>query len=389
METHLSPGASTSKSISVESNGLSAQRRPSNTEMRQSPIFNMRLTVDRSSGATGQSVMSRRTAIICSSVAGRLASSHTAVADRVDPIVIREKIADAKKMTMPLSLPRQAKVLGEGGFATVYVGHLGEELVACKLVHNATHENTLRYEHNVLRSVSSHPNICTTFGVTMWKDRLVLVTELCDGGDILTTLLNEGPMKEDCARALFQQITDAVWFCHQRGIVHCDIKLENICMTTDPVTGAKKPILLDFGMANRPNSGSLSYAPPETYTTQTVHPQSDVWSLGICLFATTCGFFPFEMATRCDKRYMKVEGRPAYSSLCEFVHGMYRATCVVSDSLRDLIDGMLIASLSERSTLFEVIHSRWISSINIQARVFLDNFHTSENIVSIRQPMVC
>ena len=292
-------------------------------------------------------------------------------------------------MKFPLSLTQHAKVLGDGGFATVYVGHLGGKPVACKVVHRADDENNLRKEYTVLASVCSHPNICTTFGITMYQDRLVLITELCDGGDLITLLLKQGPIKEDRARPLFLQVAEAVSFCHKHGVVHCDIKLENICITTDPATGANKPILLDFGVANRPRSGSGYYAPPETYTTEMVHPQSDVWSLGICLFAMTCGFFPFAMANHHDSRYMRVKRRPDHSSLCEFVHGMYRATSVVSESLRDLIDGMLIVSLSERSTLFEVIHSRWISKIDTQARVFLDNLHTNECIVSIQQPMVC
>tara|TARA_B110001450_G_scaffold11900_1_gene11513 strand:+ start:189 stop:1064 length:876 start_codon:yes stop_codon:yes gene_type:complete len=291
-------------------------------------------------------------------------------------------------MTETLSLERQARVIGEGGFATVCVGNLGGKPVACKMVHERTHEYTLLEENDVLTRVSSHPNICTSFGVTMWEDRLVLMTELCDGGDLMTIVTNEGPMNEDCARPLFRQISDAVWFCHQRGIVHCDIKLENICMTTDPTTGAKKAILLDFGIANQPNSGSAYYAPPETYTAETVHPQGDVWSLGICLFAITCGFFPFETAHHSDQRYTRVQDRQVYSSLCEFVHCMYRITCAASDSLRDLIDGILIASLSERSTLFEVIHSRWISLIDTQTRDFFDNLHTTDNVVSFL-PMVC
>jgi hypothetical protein len=67
---------------------------------------------------------------------------------------------------------------------------------------------------------------------------------------------------------------------------------------------------------------------------------------------------------------------------------MYGITCAASDSLRDLIDGILITSLSERSTLFEVIHSRWISLVDTQTRAFFDNFHTNDNIGSF-PPMVC
>jgi serine/threonine protein kinase len=84
---------------------------------------------------------------------------------------------------------------------------------------------------------------------------LVFVIELCAGGDLLTYVRRRGTLSEDVARELFSQAASAVHYCHRKGIVHRDIKLDNLLLdvvrgsglTSDPPQVTVK--LCDFGVS--------------------------------------------------------------------------------------------------------------------------------------------
>lgn len=144
-----------------------------------------------------------------------------------------------------------------------------------------------------------HPNICQLYEVYNTPSSFYFVCELAENGDLLEFINNHGFFKEKQARRLFTQILSAVEHCHAHGIVHRDMKLENILI--DQAGNAK---LTDFGFAGffDPNSdnrlhewcGSPPYAAPEIFLGSPYYgPEIDVWSLGVVLFAMCTGTLPF------------------------------------------------------------------------------------------------
>lgn len=129
-------------------------------------------------------------------------------------------------------------------------------------------------------------------------DRFYMVMEYAPNGDLLEYINKHGYIYEDEAKKMFRQIVTAVAHCHASGVVHRDLKCENILL--DEQMNVR---VCDFGFAALVQSptvtltthcGSYAYAAPEILTNKPyVGAQSDVWSLGVILYAMTVGRLPF------------------------------------------------------------------------------------------------
>lgn len=144
-----------------------------------------------------------------------------------------------------------------------------------------------------------HPNIATLFELVQHGDRPCIVMEYVDGETVAELLRREGPMRTDRALAVLRQVVDAVAYVHERGIVHRDIKANNVKLTAD---GTAK--LLDFGIARGTTSprltlrgqfiGTLHACAPEQLRGGAADQRSDVWSLGVLLYELVTGRVPFD-----------------------------------------------------------------------------------------------
>ena len=124
---------------------------------------------------------------------------------------------------------------------------------------------------------------------------LFLVTEYCNGGDLMSENL---PLPDSVAACYIKQIAAALKFCHDNGVVHCDVKLENVMKASD---GSLK--LGDFGYSkaldptiprNRKALGTLDYQAPEIVDREPQSGAVDVWALGVLTVELVCGRAPFE-----------------------------------------------------------------------------------------------
>ncbi|CAI5521766.1 unnamed protein product [Closterium sp. Naga37s-1] len=160
-----------------------------------------------------------------------------------------------------------------------------------------------------MESLQGHRNVLPLLGLYEDEKSVYILTELCDGGDIFSLIVQTGGIPERAAAMIFAQVADAVRWCHAHRIAHRDIKPENVLITTiaaagapdSPDAGARlEARLADFGLAMeiprgfslRGAVGSAPYEAPEVLAGDLYSFGADIWSLGVLLYATISAKWP-------------------------------------------------------------------------------------------------
>ncbi|TMS38733.1 hypothetical protein L596_005389 [Steinernema carpocapsae] len=196
------------------------------------------------------------------------------------------------------------KKLGSGTYGKVSLAydHKTDREVAVKLIKKSAIENKqdlvrIRREIRIM-SALHHPNIIQIYEVFENKDKIILVMEYANGGELYDYVSTHGSLPEAEARRIFRQITSAVLYCHKHKVAHRDLKLENILLD-----GRNNAKIADFGLSNYFSEknllntfcGSPLYASPEIINgTPYRGPEVDCWSLGILLYTLVYGSMPFD-----------------------------------------------------------------------------------------------
>jgi TolB-like protein/tRNA A-37 threonylcarbamoyl transferase component Bud32 len=146
-------------------------------------------------------------------------------------------------------------------------------------------------------SALDHPNICTIHQIAETEDGRSYIVMAAYDGETLRARLGRGPMPQQEALEIGEQIARALDAAHERGIVHRDVKPDNVFLTREGVVK-----LLDFGLARTADSrmsgpgaveGTVAYMSPEQASGQQADQRSDVWALGVILFEMLAGGRPF------------------------------------------------------------------------------------------------
>ncbi|MBP7690833.1 MAG: serine/threonine protein kinase [Anaerolineales bacterium] len=200
--------------------------------------------------------------------------------------------------------------LGQGGMAVVHKAQdlsLGR-LVAVKILReNLTSdpEFLARFQQEARAAANlAHPNIVTVHDFGRDGGRYYIVMEYIEGQDLKDLIKDGAPFAIDRAVDLAVQICAGVGYAHRAGLVHCDIKPQNILVTAD---GRVK--ITDFGIARalanlRPGEttdvvwGSPQYYSPEQAAGEHPTPASDVYSVGVVMFEMLAGRLPFVASTQ-------------------------------------------------------------------------------------------
>ncbi|KAG4100259.1 Pkinase-domain-containing protein [Neocallimastix lanati (nom. inval.)] len=249
------------------------------------------------------------------------------------------------------------KTVGEGNFAKVKLAKhklTGVE-VAIKIIDKTRiDEKKLGklYREVKIMKFLNHPNIVKLFEVIETKNTLFLVMEYSSGGELYDYLVVHGRMKEKEARVKFRQILSAVNYCHNKRVIHRDLKAENLLL--DANFDIK---IADFGFSNYydPESkldtfcGSPPYAAPELFQGKRyTGPEVDIWSLGVILYVLTTGCLPFDGKNLQEMR----------ESVCR---GKYRIPFYLSDSCEKLLRKFLVRDPYKRASLEMLIDDPWIN----------------------------
>ena len=196
------------------------------------------------------------------------------------------------------------RMLGKGVFGKVSLAmhKLTRKLVAVKSMNKRhlnqeSHLRKVRQEVQILQR-TRHQNVVKLYETFESNKHGIFVMELCCGGDLLNYVRKRRRLKESVAKFIFKQIIEGIQHVHQRGILHRDIKLDNILLDGKGIIK-----IGDFGVSKivRPTDilkeqcGTPAYIAPEIlknrgYSGYTV----DMWSVGVVLFAMLYGSVPFK-----------------------------------------------------------------------------------------------
>ncbi|MDQ5820634.1 MAG: protein kinase, partial [Actinomycetota bacterium] len=197
------------------------------------------------------------------------------------------------------------ELVGTGGMSSVYKARdrLLERLVALKILHphHSSDEDFVERFRREARSVAqlSHPNIVTVIDRGDDDGRQFIVFEYVEGENLKEVVSREGPLPLRRALELALQIGRGLAFAHSQGLVHRDVKPQNVLMNGDDqakVTdfGIARSIDVDVGVTQTGTVlGTSAYIAPEQASGGDITPQTDVYSFGVVLYELLTGEVPF------------------------------------------------------------------------------------------------
>lgn len=268
-------------------------------------------------------------------------------------------------------------LLGKGGFGSVYAGYRNNDHfpVAIKVINksrviNAGVNQRIPIEVSLMNMTNHIDGVIKLIEYFELPDCFMLIlermmTKVGQQKEIQTTsshvkdlfdfISDNGPLKEDVARSIFQQLIQTVRQIHQVGVIHRDIKDENILIDTQ----THQIKLIDFGSGARLHDevytefdGTRVYAPPEWIKFRRYRADSlTVWSLGILLYDMVCGDIPFETDNQIKRAQV-----------------LFKPSLRLSEEVKDLIRLCLTISTSDRINLEGIFNHSWLGS---QANVHL------------------
>jgi serine/threonine-protein kinase len=213
--------------------------------------------------------------------------------------------------------------IGRGGFARVFEARdqVLSRPVAIKLLRRRRRltdpELELFYREARATARLNHPHIVTAYDWGIWNDAPFLVLELLDG-ESLQARLASGPLPAERAWEIAREVARALVYAHSRGVLHLDLKSENIVVLRD---GRVK--VLDFGLAglewDGETPGGLSRIPggtpatmaPEQEKAAATDARTDLWAVGVVLHQMLFGRLPERLGPDADRVVLPPRPRPA------------------------------------------------------------------------------
>ena len=209
------------------------------------------------------------------------------------------------------------KIIGIGGMAVVYKAHdlLMKRVVAVKMLRDeiAADQPSVRRFINESKAVAmlSHPNIVNIYDVSVRDNVKYIVMEFVEGITLKNYMTHKGILSVKEILSYTEQILSALEHAHAKGIVHRDIKPQNIMLLKN---GLIK--VMDFGIAKLPNAetvtmtdkaiGTVYYISPEQASGRQIDARSDLYSLGVLMYEMACARLPFDADSPVSVALMQV-----------------------------------------------------------------------------------
>lgn len=221
--------------------------------------------------------------------------------------MVREVEEEREGKGMRLGKYELGRILGEGNFGKVKFAKNIEtglsfavKILEKKKILNLKITDQIKREIATLKLLK-HPNIVRLYEVLASKTKIYMVLEYVNGGELFDKIASRGKLPEKEGRRLFQQLIDGVSYCHDKGVFHRDLKLENIL-----IDGKGNIKVSDFGLSALPQHfrsdgllhttcGSPNYVAPEILANRGYDgAAADVWSCAVILYVILTGYLPFD-----------------------------------------------------------------------------------------------
>lgn len=263
--------------------------------------------------------------------------------------------------------------LGEGEFGKVKMGWSKAasspleipKQVAIKLIRrdsipkNSEKEVKIYREINALKHLS-HPNIVKLEEVLQNSKYIGIVLEYASGGEFYKYIQRKRRLKEAVACRLFAQLVSGVHYMHSKGLVHRDLKLENLLLDKH-----ENLVITDFGFVNefvshnelmKTSCGSPCYAAPELVVSTKPYEarKSDVWSCGVILYAMLAGYLPW------DDDPKNPDGNDIVRLYYYITRTPLKFPEYITPLPRDLLRRILISDPKKRITIRSVHKHEWL-----------------------------
>jgi hypothetical protein len=233
-----------------------------------------------------------------------------------EPLTAPANVVDHVATTLARALGSQyqiVRLVGRGGMGAVYHARepflerdVAVKVLPAELASGSARERFLREARTAAKL--SHPNIVPLYTFGQADDLLYYVMGFVDGESVEDRLRREGRIAPDDVRRITSELADALDYAHQLGVVHRDIKPDNVLL--DRVTG--RAMLTDFGIAKQQASaetltqtgmvmGTPHYMSPEQASGErAIDGRSDIYSLGVMAYRMVTGRLPFDGASMRD-----------------------------------------------------------------------------------------
>jgi len=273
--------------------------------------------------------------------------------------------------------------IGRGATANVY-GAFQQDLnrmVAVKMLnHSLAYDQSFkrRFQEEA-RTIAAlnHPHIVQVYDMEQAYATFFIVMEMLIGKDLRTVQKHSGPLAPTTMVSILRQLSRALRYAHERGVVHRDVKPAN-CAIDD--TGHVK--LMDFGLASRVSMGDRRelqgaaigtprYISPEAAMGRPVDGRGDIYSLGVMAFELLTGRSPFDVTTSND--YLDAHVNQAPADICSIRTDL-------PDALVEFVDGTLVKNPDRRLTDWDSIDTLLRDTPQSQA------ITVDERMVRIRYP---
>ncbi|VDM54108.1 unnamed protein product [Angiostrongylus costaricensis] len=237
-------------------------------------------------------------------------------------------------------------------------------------------------KHNVMHQVKreieiqyhlKHPNILRLKGYFHDQQRVYIILEFAEGGELHSRMKKKGKLDEHEAAKYVRQLADALSYCHAKRVIHRDIKPENILLDKNRNLKARYNtcLIADFGWAvvsahsrRETICGTLDYLPPEMINGDTYDHTVDNWAIGVLLFEMLVGRPPFEFRDKSE----------TFSAImtCSLV-----IPRCVSEGPSELIRRLVVKEPSMRLSLSGVLSHRWVVSMSTAVTLGTQNLAPS------------
>jgi len=274
------------------------------------------------------------------------------------------------------------ETLGKGGYSWVKKG-LDENTkvkVALKFMARARKNWEKEQAQQVRTEIKSlmrinHPNVLKLYAYNLncyYPEKtggklqtILLVLEYCPGGELFDILYYTNQLDPTTSRTYFIQMIKAIKACHDVGIVHRDIKPQNLLLD-----GAYQLKLTDFGLSflgkegvdvekitmKTSYVGTRGYQAPELLKREPYHKACDIFSAGVVLFILLTGYPPFEQAIKSDKWY-----NPLARGDVEGFWKRHKGCGIDDPECQDLISKMMAYRAYKRPSIDEILEHPWVA----------------------------